>query len=573
MLGTDRAKLLKRRFSPHVAAGDIVRWQGHFTEALGSDASLNCEIALVRPDGSRIDVRLDSRRMVKEGHAPSVRSVLTDITERKRVQDALSASVEFSNRLIESMQDGLSVVDVDGVHLDVNPALSTMTGFSREELLGSGLPHPYWPPEERDVIEAALQKVLQGQMDTFELTFRRKDGERFPVILSPSAVKDAQGAVVGYMATIKDISVRKQAERALKASEERFRDIVNTTDGIVWEADATTFDCTFVSDQAQRLLGYPAGDWLKPGFWVEHLHPDDRAWVPELSASYTRRMEPYAIEYRFIARDGRTVWFHDIVTVVAEAGAPRWLRGIMVDITRSKQVEEKLREMAADLEAKVEERTKQLRRLSAQLTMTEERERRMLAEDLHDNLAQLLAVIKIKLTTLAAGSLPSAVSEVVALVDQAERSARSITMELSPPILHRLGLMPALEWLGDEMERVYGIAVRVRCDACDMQLGQEIQAVLYRSVRELLINVAKHAKVRDAIVSCLCGTGPLVIVVEDDGCGFDPVDQGRGLSGQRSFGLSSIYERLANLGGAMEVDSSPGNGTTVTLTIPCITDS
>jgi PAS domain S-box-containing protein len=320
-------------------------------------------------------------------------------------------------------------------------------------------------------------------------------------------------------------------------------------------------------------LGYPAGDWLKPGFWVEHLHPDDRAWVPELSASYTRRMEPYAIEYRFIARDGRTVWFHDIVTVVAEAGAPRWLRGIMVDITRSKQVEEKLREMAADLEAKVEERTKQLRRLSAQLTMTEERERRMLAEDLHDNLAQLLAVIKIKLTTLAAGSLPSAVSEVVALVDQAERSARSITMELSPPILHRLGLMPALEWLGDEMERVYGIAVRVRCDACDMQLGQEIQAVLYRSVRELLINVAKHAKVRDAIVSCLCGTGPLVIVVEDDGCGFDPVDQGRGLSGQRSFGLSSIYERLANLGGAMEVDSSPGNGTTVTLTIPCITDS
>jgi signal transduction histidine kinase len=161
----------------------------------------------------------------------------------------------------------------------------------------------------------------------------------------------------------------------------------------------------------------------------------------------------------------------------------------------------------------------------------------------------------------------------VALVDQAERSARSITMELSPPILHRLGLMPALEWLGDEMERVYGIAVRIRGDDCDMPLSQEIQAVLYRSVRELLINVAKHARVSDASVSCLCGKGPLVIVVEDDGCGFDPVDQGGALSGQRSFGISSIYERMANLGGAMEVDSSPGNGTTVTLTIPCVTDS
>jgi len=568
MLGVDRAKLLQRRFSPHVAAEDTVRWEGHFTQALCSDASLNCEITLVRPDGSRINVRLDSCRMVREVHAPSVRSVLTDITERKRVQEVLNASVEFSNRLIEYMQEGLSLVDSKGVHLDVNPALCAMTGFSREELLGSGLPHPYWPPEEQDVMEAALRKVLRGQMDTFELTFRRKDGERFPVIVSSSAVKDAQGAVVGYMATIKDITVSKKAERALKASEERFRDIVNTTDGIVWEADATTFDCTFVSEQAQRLLGYPAGDWLKPGFWVEHLHPDDRSWVPELTASYTRRMEPYAIEYRFIARDGRTVWFHDIVTVVAEAGAARWLRGIMVDITQSKQVEEKVREMAADLEAKVEERTKQLRRLSAQLTMAEERERRMLAEDLHDNLGQLLAVIKIKLTTLAGGSLPSSVDEVVALVDQAERSARSITMELSPPILHRLGLMPALEWLGDEMERVYGIAVRIRGDDCDLSLGQEIQAVLYRSVRELLINVAKHARVSDASVSCMCGKGPLVIVVEDDGCGFDPAGQGGALSGQRSFGLGSIYERIVNLGGAMEVDSSPGNGTTVTLTIP-----
>ncbi|MFA4970694.1 MAG: PAS domain S-box protein, partial [Sulfuritalea sp.] len=543
MLGMDRARLLKRRFSLSVTARDRDRWQKHFTSALCQDAKLNCELRLSRPDGAQIDVRLDSLRLIKEDKAPVLRLVLTDVTERKQVQGALDASVQFSNSLIGFMQDGLSVVDTNGAHLDVNPALCRMTGFSREELIGSGLPHPYWPPEEYEAIQAAFRTVLEGNTNTLELTFMRKSGERFPVFVSPSAVRDAQGRLVGYMATMKDITARRKAEDELKVSQQRFRDIVNATDGIVWEADARTFDFTFVSQQAERLLGYPAGDWLQPGFWVEHLHPDDKAWAPIYCEACTQKMAPHDFEYRFIARDGRTIWLHDIVTVVTEGGEPRWLRGIMIDITQGKEAEQQLREMAVSLEAMVQERTKQLRRLSAQLTMTEERERRMLAEDLHDNLGQLLAVIKIKLTTLTAGSPPSAVNEVVALVDQAERSARSITMELSPPILHRLGLMPALEWLGDEIERVYGIAVRIHGDPCDRPLGQEIQAVLYRSVRELLINVAKHAGVNDASVSCLCSESQLVLAVDDDGCGFDPADHRGAMSGQRSFGLSSIYER------------------------------
>ena len=571
MLGMDRAKLLRRRFSQSVVAADRERWNSHFISALGSDARLNCEVTLSRPDGSRIDVRVDSLRLIKEGKAPVLRLVLTDVTERKQVQTALDASLRFSNSLIGFMQDGLSVVDIDGVHLVVNPALCRMTGFSGEELIGSGLPHLYWPPEEHEAIQAAFRNVQEGHTNELELTFMRKGGERFPAIVSPSAVKDIQGRVLGYMATMKDITEHRKADDALKASQQRFRDIVNTTDGIVWEADATTVDFTFVSQQAERLLGYPIGDWLQPGFWLEHLHPDDRVWAPNYCATLTRKMLPHDFEYRFIARDGRTVWLHDMVTVVVENAEPRWLRGIMVDVTRGKEAEQQLREMAASLEAKVEERTRQLRTVSAQLTMTEERERRMLAQDLHDNLGQLIAVIKIKLTTLAAGSLPSSVSEVVALVDQAEQSARSITMELSPPILHRLGLMAALEWLGDEMERVYGIAVRIEGDRCENALGHEVQAVLYRSVRELLINVVKHAGISEASVSCLCGERQVVLVVDDGGCGFDPAVHGGAMSGQRSFGLSSIYERMVNIGGAMEVDSSPGHGTTITLTVPCAT--
>lgn len=140
-----------------------------------------------------------------------------------------------------------------------------------------------------------------------------------------------------------DISKYKHNEEVLKVSECRFRDIVDSTDGIVWEADVRTLNFTYVSEKAERLLGYPVEDWFKPNFWVDHIHPDDKAWAPQYCAAYTSRLEHHDFEYRFIAKSGDTIWLRDIVNVVAENGIPRWLRGIMVDITKTKLAEEELR--------------------------------------------------------------------------------------------------------------------------------------------------------------------------------------------------------------------------------------
>lgn len=505
----------------------------------------------------------------ENGEIIGVMGVVTDITEQKRAQDALKESNRFTRGLIDSLKDGFSALDSRGVHLDVNPALCNMTGFSRDELIGTGIPHPYWPPEEHASFQAIFeQSIAKGELGDLELTLMRKGGERFPALVTPSVVRDELGRVVSYSATVKDITERKKADEVLQASQQRFQDIVNTADGIVWEADARTFDFTFVSTQAERLLGYPVEEWLQPGFWVDHLHPDDKDWASEFCLSCTLRSEPHDFEYRFIAQDGSTVWLHDIVTVVVEDGIPRWMRGIMVDITRRRQTEEQLREMAENLESKVIERTGQLRKLSAMLTMTEERERRILAQDLHDNLGQLLAVLKIKLTSMAAGPLQAAVDQIVGLVDQADRAARTITQQLSPPVLHTLGLVPALEWLADEIRRVYGVTVHIDHDTCHKRLVDEVQAVLYRAARELLINVARHAGVTDASLTCLCNQGRLMIVVSDDGSGFEPIAHIDAWPEHNSFGLKSIHERVVNIGGEMEIDSSPGNGTTITLSVP-----
>jgi PAS domain S-box-containing protein len=258
-----------------------------------------------------------------------------------------------------------------------------------------------------------------------------------------------------------------------------------------------------------------------------------------------------------------------IAPVIGRDGAIQNFIAIKQDISYRKRAEQQLLELAESQEERVSERTRQLRTLSAQLTMTEERERQLLAQELHDNLGQLLAVIKIKLTSLAAGRLQPAVNQIVELVDQADRSARMITRELSPPILRTLGLASALEWLAEEMSRLYDLTVHLGNERCTRPLIEGVQAVLYRSARELLINVAKHARVSEANLDFICDNNQLIMVVSDDGCGFDAVGFRQASPGQRSFGLSSIHERITNIGGEMDIDSHPGQGTTITLTLPC----
>jgi signal transduction histidine kinase len=238
------------------------------------------------------------------------------------------------------------------------------------------------------------------------------------------------------------------------------------------------------------------------------------------------------------------------------------------NITARKQAEEKLREMTSSLEAIVASRTRQIRQLSSQLAMTEERERRQLAENLHDNLCQLLAIAKIKLSSFNGSDHSTSIEQIMTLVTQADRSARMITQQLSPPVLRTLGLVPALESLAESLAGMYRLTVDFDIETGSLILSEEIEALVYRSLRELLINVAKHAKVDRASVSVACSEDQLVVAVSDDGGGLVPPNFLDVLPPDGAFGLHSVFERVTCFGGEMNIDSSPGNGTTVTLSFP-----
>ena len=157
--------------------------------------------------------------------------------------------------------------------------------------------------------------------------------------------RDRDGHITGTASLGEDITARTRAEAAVHASERRYADLVNNLEGIVWEADARTLQFTFISRQAERILGYPIADWYASGdLWAAHVHPEDRDQTLACYAGCSRLGPSHHFEYRLMAADGREVWLHDLVTVETSGGQPVTLRGVMVDITQRKRMEEALRE-------------------------------------------------------------------------------------------------------------------------------------------------------------------------------------------------------------------------------------
>lgn len=277
-----------------------------------------------------------------------------------QAESSLAASEHRYRTVID--QTGQMIYDYDAANARVSwfgsNAIKQITGYTPEEYNAMGVQG--WEnnlhPEDREAAIARLRNcILTGRPCHAEYRMRHKDGSYRMIEEQGVVLTDANGKNYRMLGCMVDITARREADRALSEAKSQLQAIIGTLDGIVWEVDTDTMQFTYVSPQAERILGYPADQWItEKDFWIVHMHPDDATWAPAYCVTETDNNRDHNFEYRMIAADGRTVWLHDVVSLVREKGRTARLRGVMVDITKRKQAEAE----RARLESKLHEAQK-----------------------------------------------------------------------------------------------------------------------------------------------------------------------------------------------------------------------
>lgn len=507
------------------------------------------------------------------GHPRQITGVMFDITERKEAETALKESEERFRHLFEQASDGIVTADMNGQYLDVNSRACQMLGYTQEELLRLRVPD-LLDPQDYPRLRAIKADLLQGHRHSGEWKLRRKDGGTISVEISARLQPDRR-----WHAIVRDITERKRADAGLRESEAYFRMLADATPVLVWKAGTDRL-CSWLNRSWLEYTGRLFEDELGTGR-TDSIHPEDRAEFIRVYNTHFSQQAPFELEYRLRRQDGTYGWILDRgVPLLSATGVFSGYLGAALDITDRKQAEERLQQWTVELEKRVDERTRalmhsqaRLRALASDLSATEQQERRRLATELHDYLAQLLVVGRMKLSQarpqVRNTKTEQLLSEADDMLTQSLNYTRSLVAELSPQILYQFGLPAALKWLAGQMNR-HGLSVAIHCEMDQLPLAEESAVIVYQSVRELLFNVAKHAGTGEATIALDQGPGDQVrVTVSDQGCGFNPAilaDSDRQHPGR--FGLFNVQERMEAVGGSLRLTSAEGIGTTITLSAP-----
>jgi len=395
--------------------------------------------------------------------------------------------------------------------------------------------------------------------------------------------------------------INSRSLESLEASEKRFRSITQTASDAIITINGQG-KITYWNNAAKKIFDYSRDEIC--GEQITLIMPDrfrdaHQKGLNRVLSTGKSRLLGKTYEMVGLRKDGSEFPIELSISSWKTKDEP-FFTGIVRDVTERKQMVEELKESHDLLETRVKERTaelmktnkalrieiaerkrtekklldyqQKLRSLASELTLTEERQRRRIATDLHDSIGQALAISNMKLSAIRTSKsdpeFEKELDDIYGLLKQTIQNTRTLTFELSPPILYELGLESAVEWLTEKFHEQHGIRTNFIDDGNPKPLSNDIRIVLFRTVRELLFNIVKHADAKNVTVSMERENSDLRIRITDDGIGFDLSDFDADTGKRAGFGIFSIREQLDFLGGHLEIKSKPGRGTCITLAAP-----
>jgi PAS domain S-box-containing protein len=513
------------------------------------------EAIITRPDGRRRDLRVNGVKLDDDG-AGGLQVIVRDVTEERAADRALRESEERLALAVAGAEEGVWDWNLETNAVVYSERWKQMLGYADDEIE----PHvSAWErlahPDDRARADRANDSVVRGERATYEAEFRlrHKDGHYVPVLSRGFPVRrEPGGPVVRIVGTHLDLTERKRAEASLLENEERLKLAFAGAQEGVWDWNLETGAVVY-STRWKEMLGY-ADDEIEPhiGAWERLLHADDVGRAQRLNESVTGGASTYEGEFRLRHKDGHYVQVLSRGYPVRRGagGAVVRIVGTHFDLTERKRAEAE--------HARTE--------LLTRLVFAQEDERRRIAREMHDQFGEQLTALALGIRGLkdACGDNDrwrAQVESIEAIAQRLDRDVDQLVWELRPTALDDLGLRAALaDYLQDWSNRV-GVAAQLHTSGLlDDRLPADVETALYRIAQEALTNIAKHARAAKVEVILERRADSVLLIVEDDGVGFDPAAAAAGRDG---FGLLGMRERAGLVGATLEIESTAGQGTTV----------
>jgi PAS domain S-box-containing protein len=458
--------------------------------------------------------------------------------------------------IVASSDDAIISKNLDGIVTSWNKSAERIFGYTPEEAIGQHITLVI--PLERHAEELdILDRLRRGErVDHFQTVRKRKDGSLLDVSLTISPVRDSSGRVIGASKVARDITSQKQAERALRESEQRFRVITDASPVLVWMAGTDKL-CYYFNkgwlDFVGRTLEQESGNG-----WAENLHPEDFDDCLQIYVSNFDARRPFEMEYRMRHHSGQYRWILDRgVPRYAPDGTFEGYVGGCLDIHDQKEAAEKVR-IADDM---------------TRLMKAQDEERRRIARELHDSAGQTLTVLGLGLAQLVeraqviAPDLAREGREIGAVVQQLHREIRTTSYLLHPPLLDECGLASALNSYVEGLAERSHIAITLDVADNVRRLSGDMELAIFRVVQECLTNIHRHSGSQTALIRIAREGETVRTEVQDSGSGISPERLLEIQSRGSGVGIRGIRERMRQFHGEMKIESN-GSGTTVSVSIP-----
>ena len=470
---------------------------------------------------------------------------------------------------VEAVQDyAIFMLDPQGRVTSWNRGAERIKGYRESEILGRHF-SCFYPPEalEKGTPERLLELARKTGRAEDEGWRMRKDGRRLWARVTITAIRDGAGALVGFGKVTRDLTERKRAEELIRQQEERFQMFVHAVqDYAMFMLDPQGNIATW-NRGAERIKGYKASEIIGKHFSI--FYP---AGIRDEKPKY--ELEMAAKEGRFedegwrLRKDGSRFWANVVITAIRDdsgqlVGFGKVTRDLTHRMLASKALEES--------QEKLRESEKSLRELSLHLLRSQDEERRHIGREMHDSLGQYLSVLKLKLESMTVPDEVAAEIDACShILESCLKEVRTVSYLLYPPMLEEMGLKSAVQWYLAGFSKRSGIKTDLQIPEEFGRIGRDAELVLFRVLQEALTNVRRHSGGSDAAVRISLHRNAAVLEVQDYGKGLPSVPFEQGSAdwlGSVGVGLRGMSERLRQLGGVLDVSSSP-SGTLVRATVP-----